>query len=148
MRLELITLTGPKYEADAYEVMLPTVQGNIAVLPGHMPLVTLVTGGVLGVRRHKGDDAIEYYAINGGIAEIGGNKVSLLVDEADHADELITSEVRQALEAAQAAKAKAKDQLELDKAQAMVDRQTVRLKVAELRRHHRERSPEINSDRL
>jgi F-type H+-transporting ATPase subunit epsilon len=107
-----------------------------------MPVVALLANGVLGVRRHKGSEEIEYYAINGGIAEISKDKVSLLVDEADHADEIVASEVRAALEAAQEAKAKAKDQLELDKAQALIDRQTVRLKVSELRRHHRERSPE------
>lgn len=141
MKLELITLTGPKFEEEAYEVNLATADGVISILPGHMPLVTLAVPGVISVRRHKGDndDKLEHYATNGGIVEISANKVKLLVDEADHADEIVEDEVRQALERARAAKEAATDKMELDKAQELIDRQAVRLKVAELRRHRKPR---------
>lgn len=141
MKLELITLTGPKFEEEAYEVNLATADGVISVLPGHMPLVTLAVPGVISVRRHKGDgdDKLEHYATNGGIVEISANKVKLLVDEADHADEIVEDEAKQALERARAAKEAATDKMELDKAQELIDRQAVRLKVAELRRHRKPR---------
>lgn len=141
MKLELVTLTGPKFEEDAYEVSLATASGVITILPGHMPLVTLAVPGVISVRRHKGDsdDKIEHYATNGGVVEVGANKVRLLVDEADHADEIVEEEAKQALERAQAAKEAATDKVELDKAQELIDRQAVRLKVAELRRHRKPR---------
>lgn len=139
MKLELITLTGPKFEEDAYEVILPTAQGTIAVLPGHMPLVTLAVPGVISVRRHKGDpdDALEHFAATGGIVEISATKVRLLADEADHGREIIAEEASTALARAKAAKQTAKDQLELDQAQSLIDRSTVRLKVAELHRRRK-----------
>jgi F-type H+-transporting ATPase subunit epsilon len=139
MKLELITLTGPKLEEEVYEVTLPTSTGVIAVLPGHMPLVTTAVAGVISVRRHQNDndDQLEHFATNGGVIEVTGAKVRLLMDEADQADEIVEAEARQALERAKAAKENAKDKIELEKAQAVIARQSVRLKVAGLRRHRR-----------
>lgn len=140
MKLELITLTGPKVQEDVYEVILPTATGDIAVLPGHMPLVTLAVPGVITVRRTKGDDEdkLEHFATNGGVIEVGNNRVRVLVDEADHADEIHEAGARQALEHAKALKERAKDKVELDQAQTLIDRQAVRLRVAELRRRRRQ----------
>lgn len=142
MKLELITLTGPKFEEEIYEVSLPTDEGTITVLPHHVPIVTLAVPGIITIRRRKddSDDKLEQFATNGGIIEIAGDAVRLLVDEADHADEIVEAEARQALERAKLAKQEAKDQLELDKAEALIDRAAVRLKVAELPRHRRPRA--------
>ena len=141
MKLELVTLTGLKFAEDVYEVILPTSTGTIAVFPNHMPLVTLATPGVISVRkvRTTGDDAMDHYATNGGVIEIGNDYVRVLVDEADHADEIVESEAKGALERAQKLRDEASDSVSLEKAQALVDRHAVRLKVAELRRRHRGR---------
>jgi F-type H+-transporting ATPase subunit epsilon len=137
MKLELITLTGPKFEEDVYEVSLPTPGGIITILPHHMALVTLAVPGVIAIRRHKGDQEIERYATNGGVIEVDENKVRLLVDEADHSNEIVEAEARAALERAKQAKKDAKSQVELSEAQTVIDREAVRLKVAELRRRNR-----------
>ncbi len=139
MKLQLITLRGLKMDEEVYEVLLPTAEGEIAVYPGHEPLVTLAVPGVLTVRRKKSDtnEAREYFALNGGVAEIDNQRLRILVDEAEASDELFSAEVEAALKRAEEQKASAKDQVEIDKAQAMIDRQAVRLKVAGLRRHKR-----------
>lgn len=136
MKLELVTLTGPKLQAQVYEVILPTETGSIAVYPQHMPLVTTVVPGVVTVRRERSDtdDQLEVFASNGGVAEITADSLRILVDEADSADELVEEEVREALERARKLKADAKDEVELERAEALIDRHAVRLKVAELRR--------------
>lgn len=136
MKLELVTLTGPKLQAQVYEVILPTETGSIAVYPQHMPLVTTVVPGVVTVRRERSDtdDQLEVFASNGGVAEITADSLRILVDEADSADELVEEEVREALERARKLKADAKDEVELERAEALIDRYAVRLKVAELRR--------------
>ena len=141
MKLELVTLTGLKFDEDVYEVVLPTSTGTIAVFPNHMPLVTLAVPGVISVRRSSSvsDDDMEHFATNGGVIEIGNEYVRVLVDEADHADEIVESEARSALERAQRLKTEAQDTVSLEKAQSLVDRHAVRLKVAELRRRHRGR---------
>ncbi len=141
MKLQLITLNGSKFNDDIYEVTLPTTSGVISVFPGHQPLVTLLKTGVLAVRRNKGDsdNELDYYATHGGVAEVNGEHIKVLVDEADHSEDIAEAEAQKALERAEAMKASAKDQMEIDKAQAMIDRYATRIKVAGLRRRHRER---------
>jgi F-type H+-transporting ATPase subunit epsilon len=141
MKLELVTLLGTKVDQEAYEVMLPTADGEIAVFPGHEPLVSIAVPGAIAVRYKKGDgdDRLDYFAISGGIIEVSGEKVRVLVDEADHGDDIIESESRAALERAIEMRDNAKDQVELEKAHQLVDRHAVRLKVADLRRRHHRR---------
>jgi F0F1-type ATP synthase epsilon subunit len=91
------------------------------------------------VRHKKGDsdEARDIFATNGGVADIDGKHLRILVDEADHADDIVEKDAAEALDAAKKLKAEAKDELELERAEALVDREFVRLKVAELRRHGR-----------
>ena len=139
MRLQLITLAGTKLDQDVYEVMLPTVDGEIGVFPDHEPLVTLAKPGVIQVRKEKTDPEtkMELLAISGGVVEIDGKTVKVLVDEADHGDDIIEAESQKALERALKMQREATTQLELEKAHQLVDRHMVRLKVADLRRHRR-----------
>lgn len=139
MDLQLITLTGVKVDKSVYEVILPTADGEIAVFPGHEPLVSLAVSGVIAVRYEKGDadDRLDYFAISGGVIEVSQKRVKVLVDEADSGDDIIESESKAALERAVKLRDNAKDQVELEKASQLVDRHMVRLKVADLRRRHR-----------
>lgn len=133
---QLVTLDGIKYADEAYEVLLPTPDGIIAVFKDHMPLVSIASPGVISVRRksNEPDDMMEHYATNGGVIEVLNNEVRVLADEADHADEINTAEAEKAIEHARKLRAEAKDQLSLDTAQNLIDRSQVRLRVAELKR--------------
>lgn len=139
IKLELITLGGVKVDSDVYQVMLPTVDGDIAVLPGHERLVTLARQGVVSVRhdRADADDAMEHFATYGGVVEVSPHRVRVLVDEADSADEIVEAEAQAALDKARQLRVEAKDQIELEKAQQEIDRHAVRLRVAGLRRHRK-----------
>ena len=139
MQLDLVTLDGIKARNDVYEVLLPTSIGMIAVFPGHMPLVTLIDNGIISIRYKKsdGDDQMDHFATYGGIAEVSGARIKVLVDEADTADDIIAEEAKAAMERAEGLRANAKNQVDLDKAKAEIDRHAVRLKVAGLRRRHR-----------
>lgn len=139
MKLELITLSGPKVDSEVYEVILPTADGEIAVFPGHERLVTLADNGIVAIRRNKNDDDnhLEYFATYGGVVEIAPDHIRILVDGADTADEILEEEATRALKAANEMKANAKDAVELARAQQEIDRSAVRLKVAGLRRRHR-----------
>lgn len=139
MHLELITLLGIKRDEQIYELILPTAAGEIAVFPGHEPLVTLAVPGVAAIRHNKGDadEKLEYFAISGGIIEISQEKVRVLVDEADHSDDITESEAKAALERAVKLRESAKTQIEIDKAEQLIGRQQVRLHVADLHRRRR-----------
>lgn len=140
MNLQLITLLGVKVDQEVYELMIPTAAGEIAVFPGHEPLVSLAVPGAIAIRKKKGDidSQLEYFAISGGIVEVSQTAVRVLVDEADSGEDIIEAESKAALARAIDLRDHAKDQVDLAKAHELVDRHMVRLKVAELhRRHHR-----------
>ena len=100
MHLQLITLSGVSVDKDIYELMAPTAAGDIAVFPGHEPLVTLAAPGALAVRTNKGDkdEALDYFAISGGVIEIKPDSIRVLVDEADQGDDIVEAESKAALE--------------------------------------------------
>jgi F-type H+-transporting ATPase subunit epsilon len=138
VHLQIVTLTGTKFDDEVYEVILPTLDGEIGVLPGHMPLISVATSGVISVRRKPKDPVAsrEYFATNGGVIEVSGNTLRIIVDEADHADEINEAEAEAAHQRAMQLKAEAKDQVSLDHAQALLDRSSIRLQVAGLKRRH------------
>lgn len=140
MDFKLVSLAGVLIHQEVYEVIIPTSDGEIAVFPGHEPLIAVAVPGIVEVRHKKGDDdeKLELFAISGGIIEISQKSVRVLVDEADHGDDIIEAEAKKALDRAIELRESAADQIELDKAHQLVDRHSVRLKVAELkRRRHR-----------
>lgn len=138
VHLQLVTLTGTKFDDDVYEVILPTLDGEIGVLQDHMPLVSVATNGVVSVRRQPRDPdyAREFFAISGGVIEVDRNKLKVIVDEADHADSINEAEAEEAHQRAVKMRAEAKDQVSLEHAQQLVDRSAVRLQVASLKRRH------------
>lgn len=139
MNLKLVTLGGVKLEEAVYSVTIPTIDGEISVLPSHEPLVTVAKDGVITVRRRQedSDNQLEYFAISGGVVKIDYSSVQILVDEADHGDDIIEAETQAALERAIKARDEAGDQVEREKAKQLIDRHLVRLKVADLHRRKR-----------
>ncbi len=139
IRFQLYSLDGLEFDEDVYEIIMPTMDGEIGVMPGHMPLVSVASTGIVRIRRKSGDrdDSREIFAISGGVIQVENNVLKLLVDEADHADEINEQEVQKAYEAAKKMKAEAKDQVSLSHAQSLLDRQAVRLQVAGLKRTRR-----------
>ncbi|MES2408697.1 MAG: F0F1 ATP synthase subunit epsilon [Patescibacteria group bacterium] len=73
MELKIYSLEGTKYEGTVSEVSLPTTDGEITVLPHHVALITTLKAGEI-----KFKDQI--ISINGGFAEVGNNKVVVLVN--------------------------------------------------------------------
>lgn len=139
IKFQLVSLGGLKFDQEVYEVLLPTLDGQIGVLDHHMPLVSVAADGMIAVR-HKAsdpDDFRDYFAVSGGVIEVADNKLTVLVDEADHADEVDAAEAQKAIDLAEKMKKEAKDQVSLEHAQSLIDRQSVRLQVAGLKRRKR-----------
>jgi len=133
MHFELLTLSGVKYSGDVSEVALKTPQGALAILPHHEPFTAIVVPGPITIR--PAGKTEELYAAFGGIIEVIDNRVRLLADEVEHADDIVEAEVEEALAKAQAAKEGVKDKGELHRAQQLVDRHAVRLEVTRIRRN-------------
>ena len=135
MQVKLVTLNGIKFDDIAKEVHIVTPDGAMVVLPHHEPLTAQTSPGPVIIVDNKDND--EVFASYGGLIEVTNNEVRILLDEADHADDLVEVEIEEALQAAKSLKKKAKDQKELDEAQQIIDRQYVRLNVSRVRRRHR-----------
>lgn len=144
MHFELLTLSGEKYAGEVAEVALKTPHGSLAILPHHEPFTAIVIAGPVAVRPNGKPE--ELFATFGGIVEVIDNHVRLLADEAEHADDLIETEVEEALAKAQAAKDGVKDKGELHRAQQLVDRHSVRLEVARIRRNRSKNQHTIHND--
>lgn len=139
MNFQLVTLLGTKVDEDVHEVILPTAAGEIAVFPGHEPLVSIAVPGAIAIRHEKGDpdSKLDFFAVSGGVIEVNSQGLKVLVDEADSGEDIVEAESKAALERALKMRDSAKDQVELEKASQLVDRHAVRLKVADLHRRHR-----------
>ena len=75
LTLEIVTPEARVYSDTVETVVIPTVEGEIGILPGHIPLLTQVGAGEL---RGK----TELLAVGNGFAEIDGDKVSILAESA------------------------------------------------------------------
>lgn len=83
------------------EVLLPTVEGQIGIRRGHLPLITVLKAGEVVVKHTDGSEAL--YAVGGGFAEIIKDHVRILADSAERADELIEHQIHEAIERAKRA---------------------------------------------
>jgi F-type H+-transporting ATPase subunit epsilon len=138
IHFQLVALSGTKFDGEAYEIILPTRDGEIGVLQDHMPLVSVAATGVVAVRKEPRDSDRdrEYFAISGGVIEVSNNRLRVLVDEADNAADINEAEAEAAHERAKQLKSEAQDEVSLEHAQQLVDRTSVKLQVAGLRRRH------------
>ena len=79
LTLEIVTPEAKVYSDTIDSVVIPTVEGEIGILPGHIPLLTQVDDGELRVS--KGSETL-VLAVCGGFAQIDGDKVRILAENA------------------------------------------------------------------
>lgn len=94
----------------AQQVTIPTREGDITVLPKHMPLVSILKPGVLEIK--NADGQLETMAVSGGFVEVLPTKVVVLADTAERAaeiDEARAEEARKRAEALMSEQAEAHD---------------------------------------
>ena len=79
LTLEIVTPEAKVYSDTIDSVVIPTVEGEIGVLPGHIPLLTQIEHGELRVT--KGATSL-LLAVSGGFAQIDGDRVRVLAEHA------------------------------------------------------------------
>jgi len=85
LRLEIVTPEKRVIDADVDAVTVPTASGEVGILPAHAPLVSALKPGVLAYSI-KGSN--ERLAVSGGFVEVNNDRVAVLVDSAESADEI------------------------------------------------------------
>ena len=124
MALQVLLVTPERrvLEAEADEVELPGAGGYLGILPGHAPLLTLLGTGVLTCRRGGSSSA---FAVSSGLAEVSGDRVSVLADSAEARDDIDAA-------AAERDRAKAEEEMKTAGADTL-DAIRTRLELAEAR---------------
>jgi F-type H+-transporting ATPase subunit epsilon len=113
------------------EVTAPGVEGELTVLPQHAPLLTMIKPGVM--RLAKGGEEIDM-AITGGFLEVRDDRVTILADAAERAEDIDTVRAEEARRRAERALEEKASTVELIDAAAELQRALVRLKAVERRR--------------
>ena len=76
-----VTLSTPDktyYDADAEDLVAPGLSGYFGVLSRHAPMISAIQAGIVTVRDGEGK---KLFVVDAGVAEITGDRVTLLMDE-------------------------------------------------------------------
>ena len=131
LRLEIVTPAGTVYSEDVEMVTLPSIAGQMGILPRHVPLIAQMVPGEMIVRKDGRD---MFVAAGEGLIEVTGNRVAILTDLAIPADRI---DEAKAEEARQRAEARLREKLsdeELAAVNASLTRSLVQLRIKRRRR--------------
>ena len=95
IHLEIVTPVRRVFEAEVSEVVLPGAEGSFGVLPGHAPMLT---GLAAGVAVAKGSFGEQVLAINDGFAEVTGDRVLVMAETCEKAEEIDTDRAKAKVE--------------------------------------------------
>ncbi|MFT3744561.1 MAG: F0F1 ATP synthase subunit epsilon [Pyrinomonadaceae bacterium] len=129
LRLEIVTPEKRVLDTEVDSVTVPTASGEVGILPSHAPLVSAIKPGVLAYTVKGSTDKL---AVSGGFLEVNADKVAVLADTAETADEIDTDAARTTRDEAEKAFAAAAS-LSVDESEAareQLDAANVRLQLA------------------
>ena len=98
LTLEIVTPEARVYSDTIDTVVIPTTEGEIGILPGHIPLLTQVENGELIVTKNG---QTHWLAVSGGFAEVEGDRVHILAEHAITEEKIDEKAVEEALKRAQ-----------------------------------------------
>lgn len=127
LALSILTPQSQVYSGEADEVIVPTLNGEIAILPNHVSLLTQILPGELRV---KNCGKTNFFAIMGGYLEVVKNTVNVLGDYAVRAEDIEIAKVEQAKQRAEKQKQEKVSQEDLAIINAELRRSLLELKVA------------------
>ena len=107
LAVRLLTPEGPVYDDVAYMVIAPSVQGEVGILPRHAPFIAQLRVG--DVRLTLLDDTVRVFATTGGYVSVEEDRVLILVEQAEAAEQIDPERARAALARAEQALADAGD---------------------------------------
>jgi F-type H+-transporting ATPase subunit epsilon len=106
LQVELVAADRTVWSGPASTVIARTVEGDLGVLRGHAPLLSLLSAGVVEI---TGEEETVVAAVDGGFLSVAGDRVSILSEHAALASEIDISEARGMLDEAKEAAASGGD---------------------------------------
>src|ERR1700730_4424681 len=134
LHVDIVTVEGRRYSGDADFVVAPGSEGELGVLPRHIPLLTALAPGSVKVR-NDGEEL--FFFVAGGFLEVRPDQVTVLADSAERAEDIDESRAEEARRrAAELLHQKISDTHQAAASGALA-RAEARLRLAELRRRRR-----------
>jgi len=133
-RLEIVTAEKEVFSDDVSAVVAWGIEGQLGILPHHAPLMTMLQPGDLLVRK---DNEEHYLAVTGGFLEVRPDKVIILADACERAEEIDVARAEAARRRAEETLKAGGPEVDTAAAEAALRRSLIRLKVAERRKRRR-----------
>ena len=131
IRLDIVTAERVVFSDEVDIIIAPGKEGEIGILPHHSPLMTTLNSGEL-IARKSGE---EYsLAISGGFLEVQPDRVIILADSAERAEEIDIARAEEAKTRAKETLSTATSQTDMAQAEAALRRALARLEVADRRK--------------
>ncbi|MDO8674075.1 MAG: F0F1 ATP synthase subunit epsilon, partial [Dehalococcoidia bacterium] len=131
LKFEIVTAERVVYTDEVSMVIAPGVEGELGILPHHTPLLTMLKPGE--VRLKKGSEEVSLF-VSGGFLEVMPDKVVILADTAERADEIDVARANESRRRAEIRIAETVGNFDLVRAELALRRSLMRLKVAQRRR--------------
>ncbi|MFE7063680.1 F0F1 ATP synthase subunit epsilon [Bacillus haimaensis] len=127
LKVSVVTPDGPVYESDVEMVVARAQSGELGVLPGHIPMVAPLQIG--GVRMKKGG-VTEQVAVSGGFLEVRPDKVTILAQSAEAAEQIDLTRAEEAKKRAEQRLQSKQDDVDYRRAELALQRAINRINVA------------------
>jgi F-type H+-transporting ATPase subunit epsilon len=135
IHLEIVTAERVVLSDEVDQVNAPTKDGRVGILPRHAPLLTVLDVGELDIIK---GGVTTPFAVSGGFMEVLPNRVTILADTAERADEIDEARAEEARRRAEERIAQRQSDIDLARAEAELRKAIIRLKIAQLRKTRRQ----------
>lgn len=131
LRVEIVTGERVVFTEEGVDmVVAPGADGTLGILPQHAPLITTLASGELRVKKGAEEQSILVF---GGFMDVTGDRVIVLADTAERAEEIDVARAEQARQRAETSVANRQSTIELEHATDALRRANLRLRVGQRR---------------
>ena len=136
LKLDIVTAEGVVYSNEVDVVVAPGIEGQLGILPHHAPLMTTLQPGELRVRKSGEEFSL---AISGGFLEVRPDRVIILADAAERAEEIDIARAEEAKRRAEDRLRQPTPEVDMAEAETALHRALARLEVVEKIRRRKPR---------
>jgi len=129
LQLDIVTPEQLILSSPVDYVGAPGIEGEFGVLPGHVPFISALSIGAL---HYKTDGKMRYVFVSGGFAEVSDNKVTILAESAEEADNIDFARAENARKRAEQRLSDKADNINMPRAVAALQRAVARLSIHDL----------------
>ncbi|USG65405.1 F0F1 ATP synthase subunit epsilon [Brevibacillus ruminantium] len=128
MTVEVVTPERVIFSGEANLVIARGVQGELGIMPNHMPLVTPLKIAPVRIKTEGGKEVV--MAVSGGFMEVRGDKVTILAETAETPEDIDVARAKSAKERAEKRLSEKHPDLDVRRAERALQRALTRLQIS------------------